>query len=131
MEEASMPISWPRSPAPMAWPNWSRLSEAAERPPLCVLQKGTDLRLSWRPGASMMQHTMVVSSSSSAYMILVIMVLSVALSPVYRAVTHLEATLELQELGQHWQMAHAADPKQQAAVLPREMMAPITRRIRN
>ena len=130
MELASMPISWPKSPAPMAWPNWSRLSEAAERPPLCVLQKGTDLRLSWRPGASMMQQTMVVSSSSSAYMILVIM-LSVALSAVYRAVTHLEATLELQELGQHWQMAHAADPKQQAAVLPREMMAPITRRIRN
>ena len=38
---------------------------------------------------------------------------------------HLEATLELQVLGQHWQMAHAADPKQQAAVLPSEMMAPI------
>ena len=39
--------------------------------------------------------------------------------------------LLLQELGQHWQMAHAADPKQQAAVLPREMMAPITRLIRD
>ena len=51
--------------------------------------------------------------------------------PQYRAGTHLEATLELQELGQHWQMAHAADPKQQAAVLPREMMAPITRLIRD
>ena len=43
------------------------------------------------------------------------------------SVSHLEATLELQELGQHWQMAQAADPKQQAAVLPREMMVPITR----
>ena len=75
----------------------------------------------------MTQHTMVVRSSSSAYMILVIIVLSVALRTVYSAVTHLEATLELQELGQHWQMAQAADPKQQAAVLPREMMAPITR----
>lgn len=126
-----MPISWPRSPAPMAWPNWSRLSEAAERPPLCVLQKGTDLRLSWRPGASMMQHTMVVSSSSSAYMILVIIVLVSPSGQCTVAVTHLEATLELQELGQHWQMAHAADPKQQAAVLPREIMAPITRLIRD
>ena len=33
--------------------------------------------------------------------------------------------LLLQELGQHWQMAQAAEPKQQAAVLPSEMMAPI------
>lgn len=41
--------------------------------------------------------------------------------------SHLEATLELHELGQHWQMAQAADPKQQAAVLPREIMAPITK----
>ena len=33
--------------------------------------------------------------------------------------------LLLQELGQHWQMAQAAEPKQQAAVLPSEMMAPM------
>ena len=33
--------------------------------------------------------------------------------------------LLLQLLGQHWQMAQAAEPKQQAAVLAREMMAPI------
>ena len=45
--------------------------------------------------------------------------------------SHLEATLELQVLGQHWQMAQAAEPKQQAAVLPREMMAPIVIRVRN
>ena len=48
-------------------------------------------------------------------------------TPGVRDESHLEATLELQELGQHWQMAQAADPKQQAAVLPREMMAPITK----
>ena len=38
---------------------------------------------------------------------------------------HLDAMLLLQELGQHWQMAQAAEPKQQAAVLPSEMMAPM------
>ena len=37
----------------------------------------------------------------------------------------LDAMLLLQELGQHWQMAQAAEPKQQAAVLPSEMMAPM------
>ena len=36
--------------------------------------------------------------------------------------------LLLQELGQHWQMAQAAEPKQQAAVLPSEMMAPMMER---
>ena len=39
----------------------------------------------------------------------------------------LDAMLLLQELGQHWQMAQAAEPKQQAAVLPSEMMAPMLR----
>ena len=34
---------------------------------------------------------------------------------------------ELHMLGQHWQMAQAAEPKQQAAVLPSEMMAPMLR----
>ena len=37
----------------------------------------------------------------------------------------LEAMLLLQVLGQHWQMAQAAEPKQQAAVLPRDIIAPI------
>ena len=35
------------------------------------------------------------------------------------------AMLELQEEGQQLQMAQAADPKQQAAVLPSEIIAPI------
>merc|ERR1719187_2366653 len=53
-----------------------------------------------------MQQTTVVRRSRMAYI-------------------NLEAMLLLQLLGQHWQMAQAAEPKQQAAVLPREMMAPI------
>ena len=54
----------------------------------------------------MMQQTTVVSSSRMAYMILLAMEL-------------------LHMLGQQLQMAQAAEPKQQAAVLPREIMAPI------
>jgi len=53
-----------------------------------------------------MQQMTVVTNRRMAYMILL-------------------AMEELHMLGQHWQIAHAADPKQQAAVLPREMMAPI------
>jgi len=54
----------------------------------------------------MMQHTTVVNNNKMAYMILLAMEL-------------------LHILGQHWQIAQAAEPKQQAAVLPREMIAPI------
>jgi len=53
-----------------------------------------------------MQQTTVLRSNRIAYMILLAMEL-------------------LHMLGQHLQMAQAADPKQQAAVLPREIMAPI------
>jgi len=53
-----------------------------------------------------MQHMTVVTNKRMAYMILL-------------------AMDELHMLGQHWQMAQAAEPKQHAAVLPREMMAPI------
>merc|ERR1719325_67358 len=105
-EDPLMPTSCPTLPRPMAEPASSRPAEKVSRPPWWLRQKGTLARLSWRPGASMMQHTTVVSSSRIAYMIL-------------------DAMLLLQELGQHWQMAQAAEPKQQAAVLPSEMMAPI------
>jgi hypothetical protein len=54
----------------------------------------------------MMQQMTVVTNKRMAYMILL-------------------AMEELHMLGQHWQMAQAAEPKQHAAVLPREMMAPI------
>jgi len=54
----------------------------------------------------MIQQTTVERRRSMAYMILLAMEL-------------------LHMLGQHWQMAQAACPKQQAAVLPRDMMPPI------
>jgi len=54
-----------------------------------------------------MQDTIVVNKSRMEYMILVAIEL-----------LHMD--------GQHWQIAQAADPKQQAAVLPSDMIAPIT-----
>ena len=86
----------------------------------------------------MMQHTTVVSSSRMAYMILREGGRGVIQNPFNqfqpftffgktrkKTILDLDAMLLLQELGQHWQMAQAAEPKQQAAVLPSEMMAPM------
>ena len=56
----------------------------------------------------MMQHTTVVNNNRMAYMILLAMEL-------------------LHILGQQLQIAQAAEPKQQAAVLPREIIAPIVK----
>ena len=90
---------------------------------MCSLQKGTEAKLSCSPGASMMQQTIVVSSSRMAYINL--HNTESVILPSSSLGTDLEAMLLLQLLGQHWQMAQAAEPKQQAAVLAREMMAPI------
>ena len=69
-EDPLMPTSWPTLPRPMALPASSSPAEKVSRLPWWLRQKGTLARLSWRPGASMMQHTTVVSSSRIAYMIL-------------------------------------------------------------
>ena len=101
-----MPTLCPTLSSPILLPRSSNPSEKVSNVVLWVLQNGTEARLSCRPGASMMQQTTVVSSSMMAYMILLAMEL-------------------LHMLGQQLQMAQAAEPKQQAAVLPREIMAPI------
>ena len=95
----SRPILFPISSSPSA-----KLSKLV----LWDLQNGTDARLSCNPGASMMQHTTVVNNNRMAYMILLAMEL-------------------LHILGQQLQIAQAAEPKQQAAVLPREIIAPIVK----
>ena len=57
----------PVCPTPNPSPISSNVSPKLSREDLWDLQKGTEDRLSWSPGANMIQQTMVVSSKRMAY----------------------------------------------------------------